>query len=83
MRDFALLIPILALCIPIVALITKSRNKRYELEMKYQAENGGNADAARMRSEIQQLKERIIVLERVITDTNSATSLDREIEKLR
>jgi hypothetical protein len=33
--------------------------------------------------EIKALKERIAVLERITTETNSAVSLDREIEKLR
>jgi hypothetical protein len=57
----------------------------------YRKDNLGNEipiakvdpDAGRMRDEIRSLKERIAVLERVITDTNSAASLDREIEKLR
>ncbi len=40
-------------------------------------------DAGRMREELKMLKDRVAVLERVITDTNSAASLDREIEKLR
>ena len=40
-------------------------------------------DADRMREEIKALKERIAVLERLATDTNSAVALDREIEKLR
>lgn len=40
-------------------------------------------DADRVRDEIKQLKERIAVLERLATDTNSAVALDREIEKLR
>ena len=40
-------------------------------------------DAGRMREEIKTLKDRVAVLERVITDTNSASLLDREIEKLR
>lgn len=40
-------------------------------------------DAERMREEIRTLKDRIAVLERIATDTNSAASLDREIEKLR
>jgi hypothetical protein len=40
-------------------------------------------DAGRMREEIKTLKDRVAVLERLITDTNSAASLDREIEKLR
>ena len=38
-------------------------------------------DAGRMKDEIRQLKERIAVLERLATDSSS--SLDREIEKLR
>jgi hypothetical protein len=40
-------------------------------------------DADRMREEIRTLKDRIAVLERIATDTNSSASLDREIEKLR
>ncbi len=40
-------------------------------------------DAARAQDEIKALKERIAVLERITTETNSAVSLDREIEKLR
>ena len=40
-------------------------------------------DSDRMRDEIKTLKERIAVLERLATDTNSAVALDREIEKLR
>jgi hypothetical protein len=40
-------------------------------------------DSVRMREEIKMLKDRIAVLERITTDNNSATALDREIEKLR
>ena len=36
-----------------------------------------------LREDIRGLKERIAVLERVITDTNASSTLDREIEKLR
>ncbi len=36
-----------------------------------------------LREDIRGLKERIAVLERVITDTNTSSTLDREIEKLR
>lgn len=42
-----------------------------------------SADAARMREEIRTLRERVQVLERVITDNHSSSSLDREIERLR
>lgn len=38
---------------------------------------------AQLRDEVKQLKERIHVLERVITDNRSSIDLDREIERLR
>ncbi|WP_420605650.1 hypothetical protein [Novosphingopyxis sp.] len=40
-------------------------------------------EADRLRSEVKQLKDRIAVLERVITDERGPRELDREIEKLR
>ena len=43
-----------------------------------------SADAARLRDEVRALKERVQVLERVITDNEaSSLRLDREIEALR
>jgi hypothetical protein len=41
------------------------------------------ADNVRLRDEIRALKERVQVLERVITDTEGSLRLDREIESLR
>ena len=41
------------------------------------------ADAKVMREEIKALKDRIAVLERVITDQHSSVTLEQEIEKLR
>lgn len=41
------------------------------------------AEARRLQEEVRALKDRIQVLERVITDSHSSSSLDREIEKLR
>ena len=46
-------------------------------------DNATAAENQKLREDIRGLKERIAVLERVITDTNSSTDLDREIEKLR
>ncbi len=40
-------------------------------------------EAARLRDEVQQMKARIQVLERVITDNHKSVDLDREIERLR
>ena len=42
-----------------------------------------SAEARRLEQEVRTLKDRIAVLERVITDNHSSSSLDREIEKLR
>lgn len=47
------------------------------------ADRAAEADNARLRDEIRGLRERISVLERVITDTHGSMNLDREIEKLR
>jgi uncharacterized protein YlxW (UPF0749 family) len=50
----------------------------------YRAHDGADAaEARRLQEEVRTLKDRIAVLERVITDNHSATNLDREIEKLR
>jgi uncharacterized protein YlxW (UPF0749 family) len=41
------------------------------------------ADNARLQDEVRTLKERVQVLERVVTDNESGARVDREIEKLR
>ena len=41
------------------------------------------AENLRLKAELTQLKERIQVLERVVTDNEGSLRLDREIEKLR
>ena len=51
---------------------------------EHHVNDGANAaEARRLQEEVRTLKERISVLERVITDNHSASNLDREIEKLR
>ncbi len=42
-----------------------------------------NSDTQAMQDEIKTLKERIHVLERIATDSNSANDLNRQIEELR
>ena len=50
---------------------------------------GGSADTAtaaenaRLKDELRTIKERVQVLERVVTDTEGSVRLDREIESLR
>jgi hypothetical protein len=46
--------------------------------------NASAAENVRLRDELKSLKERLAVLERLATDSNtSSANLDREIEKLR
>ncbi len=40
-------------------------------------------DTLTLRDDVRQLKERIAVLERVVTDNHGSLGLDREIERLR
>ncbi len=42
-----------------------------------------DADTQQMQDEIRALKERIQVLERIATDNNSASDINRQIEELR
>lgn len=73
------LMVVLIVLIAVVGGIIKNkhRSNRRQWGQPDQVEND------RLRSEVQQLKERIQVLERVITDTHGSIGLDREIEKLR
>ena len=79
-----LLIPILALCIPIVALIgalivkpwLAHREKQMEIESRMVAEK-----AAQYAAHTERLEQRVRVLERIVTDKGLA--LSDEIEKLR
>jgi hypothetical protein len=78
--------------VAIIAIVTIGK----VLSSRYKAQNGivededGNQkrisadpDSARMRDEITMLKERIQVLERIATDNNSASDINRQIEQLR
>ncbi|HEX7873523.1 MAG TPA: hypothetical protein VF475_11465 [Sphingobium sp.] len=42
-----------------------------------------DADTEALRAEIRTLKDRVAVLERLATDSNSSSALEREFEKLR
>lgn len=77
-------IPILALCIPIVALISsmiirpwfKLRERQMEIESQMVAEK-----AAQYAAHSERLEQRVRVLERIVTDKGLA--LSDEIERLR
>ena len=79
-----LLIPILALCIPVIALVgnqivrpwLKLRERQMEIESQMVAEK-----AAQYAAQSERLEQRVRVLERIVTDKGIA--LSDEIEKLR
>lgn len=47
------------------------------------ADPGDSQENRQLRQEVQALRDRVQVLERVITDNHSSSDLDREIERLR
>lgn len=73
----AMLIPILALTIPIVAIWTKHQQKLAEMNVKTTAESTAER-AAQYASQITQLEDRVRVLERIVTDGgyNVATQIE-------
>ena len=76
MFDFAYLIPMMALAIPIVAIWTKHRKEVIRMELEATAEK-----AAQYATSNAQLEERVRVLERIITEGGYDTAL--QIEALR
>ena len=80
--DLGVLIPIFALAIPIVAIWTRHQQKMAELgQLPQQA--GDSRETRQLAGRVQELEERIRVLERIVTDNNRGTDLAREIEALR
>ncbi|MGB5077759.1 MAG: hypothetical protein WBO17_09795 [Sphingorhabdus sp.] len=81
--------------VAIIAIVTigKVLSARYKAKhgiLEIENEDGyvqqklaGTSDTDRMQDEIKLLKDRIHVLERIATDTNSTHDLNRQIEELR
>lgn len=76
----ALLIPIVALSIPIVAIWTKHQQRIAEMQINATAENTAEK-AAQYASKIQSLEDRVRVLERIVTD--GGYDVATQIEALR
>ena len=76
----ALMIPIFALLIPIVALWTKHQQKMAEMQIGATAEQTAEK-AAQYASHIQRLEDRVQVLERIVTDRGY--DIAAQIEALR
>lgn len=76
----ALMIPILALCIPFFAIWTKHQQKLAQMNVKSTAEDTAER-AAQYASKVQQLEDRVRVLERIVTD--GGYDVATQIEALR
>lgn len=76
----ALLIPIIALSIPIVAIWTKHQQKIAEMQVKTTAESTAEK-AAQYSSHVAELEQRVRVLERIVTD--KGYDVATQIEALR
>ncbi|MDE1466159.1 hypothetical protein [Aurantiacibacter sp. D1-12] len=67
MGEFALLIPILGVSIPIIAIWTSHQRKMAEMKLGATAEQTAEK-AAQYASKVQALEDRVQVLERIVTD---------------
>lgn len=73
----------MTVCIVLIVMIGKVLKARYRALERGADSPVDSVDTLRLRDEVQQMKERIQVLERVITDNHKSVDLDREIERLR
>lgn len=70
--------------VAIIFLVTVGRIVQTRFRYQARSQDSLSADdTQRLAQEVLQLKERIQVLERVITDTHGTADLDREIARLR
>ncbi len=72
----------MVVCIVLIVAIAKVMRERYRT-LGSQIAPSESIDTQRLRDDVRQMKDRIQVLERVITDNHKSVDLDREIERLR
>ena len=73
----------MVVCIVLIGMIGRVLTERYRSMHRGQHERVESADTMRLQDEVRNMRERIQVLERVITDNHKSVDLDREIERLR
>lgn len=78
--NIGVLIPIIALMIPVIALWTKHQQKMAEMQIGATAEQTAEK-AAQYAAKIQRLEDRVQVLERIVTDRGY--DIATQIEALR
>jgi hypothetical protein len=73
----------MTVAIVFIVMVATVLKARYRALGQQQGQQVQSADSLRAADEVRQLKERIAVLERVVTDNHGSLGLDREIERLR
>ncbi|ONF95909.1 hypothetical protein [Sphingomonas jeddahensis] len=73
----------MVLGIVLITAIARVSKEKYRAMGRTGEQHALPAEAIASREEIRQLKERIAVLERVITDNHGSADLSRQIEELR
>jgi hypothetical protein len=79
MNNFGILIPILALLIPIVAIVMNNWRKIQDRKLDLMAKGAMDMDRA-SQAKIEKMEARIAVLERIVTDKR--ITLSDEIDRL-
>ncbi|WP_298090879.1 hypothetical protein [uncultured Sphingomonas sp.] len=75
---------VLIVMIVMIASVIKGKHRRHPgTDLMERPKGDQDGETRALRHEVQQMKERIQVLERVITDNHKSVDLDREIERLR
>lgn len=76
-------VAVMVVMIVMITAIARTSKEKYRAMAQTGAAPSDSGETARLREDMQKLRERVQVLERVITDGRQSSELDREIERLR
>lgn len=76
-------VAVMVIAIVLITALAKVSRAKYDAIGRTGETQASDADARRHADEVRQLKERVAVLERVVTENHGSLGLDREIERLR
>lgn len=76
-------IAFMVIAIVLITTIARFQKEKYRAMGRTGADHAMPAEAIASREEVRQLKERIAVLERLITDNHGSADLSRQIDELR
>jgi hypothetical protein len=76
-------IAFMVVMIVMITAIARTSKEKYRAQGRIGAAQPDTGETARLREDVQKLRDRIQVLERVITDERKSIDLTQEIERLR